>query len=180
MTTLTLARPLPQRSAAPTLDPPYDDERGWGRIEAGTLALALPLPLDLPVRTPLTLVPPTGQRPAPPREDERVPTPREALPDPRPRAVALVRALLEVLAGDRPSRHLALAMTLDVLNRVEQSHRCGSRPWARSLRTLRVAEPTPGTAEVAAVVERGGRCTALALRLEGLDGRWMVTELELG
>ena len=40
--------------------------------------------------------------------------------------------------------------------------------------------PDEIAAEVAALVRRGVRTTAVALRLEGLDGRWQCTALELG
>jgi hypothetical protein len=35
-------------------------------------------------------------------------------------------------------------------------------------------------AELAAVVRRGGRMAAIALRLEGVDGRWQCTALQIG
>jgi len=55
----------------------------------------------------------------------------------------------------------------------------GRRPWARSVRSVHVSEPTDGVAEVTAVVDRGSRCAALALRMQGLDGRWLITALDL-
>jgi hypothetical protein len=45
---------------------------------------------------------------------------------------------------------------------------------------VHVAEPADGVAEVAAMVRRGARTTAVAVRLEGLDGRWQCTAVELG
>ena len=48
------------------------------------------------------------------------------------------------------------------------------------VRSIHVSEPVDGVAEVAALVRRGARSTAVALRLEGLDGRWQCTALELG
>jgi hypothetical protein len=69
------------------------------------------------------------------------------------------------------------------------------RPWAASVRSVRVCEPADGVAEVSAVVVgleavaatkgRTGaagrrRCRAVALRLEGVDGRWMMTALTMG
>jgi len=48
------------------------------------------------------------------------------------------------------------------------------------VRSLHVSAPADGVAEVAALVRRDARSTALALRLEGLDGRWQCTALELG
>jgi hypothetical protein len=45
---------------------------------------------------------------------------------------------------------------------------------------VHVTSPFDGVAEVAATVRRGPRVTAVALRLEGLDGRWQCTALHLG
>lgn len=108
-------------------------------------------------------------------------TPREQLEDPRPRAATLARALLEALAGDRPLGQLMRWTTPEVFAQLEPlvAPR-GSRPWSANVRKLFVAEPAPGVAEVTAVVQRGPRCGALALRLEGLDGKWLVTALHLG
>ena len=43
------------------------------------------------------------------------------------------------------------------------------------VRRVRVCEPADGIVEACAVVVSHGRVRALALRLEGLDGRWLVT-----
>jgi hypothetical protein len=37
-----------------------------------------------------------------------------------------------------------------------------------------------GVAEVSAVARRGGRAHAVAARLEGIDGRWRCTALQIG
>jgi hypothetical protein len=43
---------------------------------------------------------------------------------------------------------------------------------------LHVQERPEGVVEVCATVQRGGRVAALALRLEGFDGRWRCTVLQ--
>ena len=45
---------------------------------------------------------------------------------------------------------------------------------------LHVTEPADGVAEVAAVLRIENRFRALALRLEGLDGRWRCVRLQIG
>jgi hypothetical protein len=40
-----------------------------------------------------------------------------------------------------------------------------------------VCQPSVGIAEVSVVVDDGRRARALAMRLEGADGRWRCTEL---
>jgi hypothetical protein len=42
-----------------------------------------------------------------------------------------------------------------------------------------VCEIDDGVAEVTAVIRRGARTLAVALRLEGIDGRWMCTALQM-
>jgi hypothetical protein len=166
---------------------------------SGSLALALPLPIDPVVEpappAPLRLLPPMPGDPAPVDPDDDsdddpeladlsfhpVRTARRELPAPGARAATLVRALLEVLAGDRPLQQLMRWVTPDVLTQVEELVcPAGPRPWASSLQRLLVSEPADGVAEVCAIVRRGERSTAMALRLEGLDGRWLLTALQIG
>lgn len=120
-------------------------------------------------------------------------TPRAALPAPLRVATTLVRALLEIFAGDRPARQLAAAVTPELLSDLEAGRwRRAQRAWVGSLLSVHVSEPADGVAEVCAafaglelcrrgtgrVEQRRVRC--LALRLEGRDGRWMVTALTVG
>ena len=46
--------------------------------------------------------------------------------------------------------------------------------------TVHVCEPVDGVAEVTAVARRDGRAHAVAARLEGIDGRWRCTALQIG
>jgi hypothetical protein len=45
---------------------------------------------------------------------------------------------------------------------------------------VRVCEPVDGVAEISAVARRSGRAHAVAARLEGLDGRWRCTAVQIG
>ena len=45
---------------------------------------------------------------------------------------------------------------------------------------VHVSEPVDGVAEVSAVARRDGRAHAVAARLEGIDGRWRCTALQIG
>lgn len=126
-----------------------------------------------------------------------VSTPREELPAPGPVARALVQAVLEVLAGDRPARQLCGQVGQRLFADIEaRAGRRAIRPAALSVRSVHVCEPRPGVAEVSAVVvglepvaagrpatratASRRRCRAVALRLEGLDGRWILTALSVG
>ncbi len=188
-----------RRLPVPVCDPPYDDEvpaaratRPAGAVQ-GTLALAFVLPTGLPA----VPAPPPGLRlvaaPEPAEalslQDETEfgpqPTSRSALPDPRPWAGRFLQALLEVLAGDRPLGQLVRWTSHDVFGQVAAMTADVSRPrpgaTAREVvRSVHVDEPDDGVAEVAALVRSGVRARAVALRMEGLDGRWQCTAVELG
>jgi hypothetical protein len=110
-------------------------------------------------------------------------TGRDQLPDPRPWAHGFVQALTEVLGGFRPVGQLSKRVLPSVVAQVTDclaeaaGKPAGARPVVRS---VRVNEPMPGAVEVSATVRHGDRCRALALRLEGLDGRWQCTALIIG
>jgi uncharacterized protein DUF6459 len=181
-----------RRIPAPVLDPPYDDELARraapaGALPQGSLALRFALPSGLPA------VPPVPPREAPrmvePADDDFFgprATPREALPDPRRIAGRLAQAICEVVHGARPAAQLlrwtSEPIYADLERRLTRCARAGA-PGSRGLRagtvrSLHVSEPTPGVAEVCALVRRGPRTLALALRLEGIDGRWQCTAVD--
>jgi hypothetical protein len=190
--TVTTLRRLP----VPASEPPYDDERtgrdGGPGVPAvqGTLALAFLLPSGVPS----TPVAPPDLRLVPARpesEDEAdavdfgpQPTATIDLPEPRGWAGRFSQAVVEVLAGDRPLAQLVRWTTTGVYD--ELSGLIAGPGVARSdaargvVRSVHVSEPADGVAEICALVRRGARSTAVALRLEGLDGRWQCTAVELG
>ena len=175
----------------------------------GALALSFVLPSGLPavpeppaahMRVVPTPGPVTWRRTPGPVADPDLddfgpqPTRRAQLPEPRAWGGRLVQALVEVLAGDRPAGQLVRWTSSEVYDDVTALVPMPSRPRpgrralppgaglpARAaVRSVHVTEPADGVAEVAATVTRGRRTTAVALRLEGLDGRWQCTALELG
>jgi hypothetical protein len=152
----------------------------------GTLALAFVLPSGVPAV------------PEPPPDLHLVsdgaisadefgprPTRRAALPAPRTWAGQVVQAIVEVLAGVRPATQLVRWTTEEVYeeisSRVLVAHGSDTEGPPRGVvRSLHVSEPADGVAEVCALVRRGARSTVVALRLEGMDGRWQCTAIELG
>lgn len=112
-------------------------------------------------------------------------TARQDLPDPHQWARRLVAAIFESMDGVRPAEQLNRWVAPDIRDRIarrgvvaRQQHR---RPGgAVQVRALRVCEPVDGVAEVAAVIAYRSRVRALALRMSGVDGRWLITALELG
>jgi hypothetical protein len=117
-------------------------------------------------------------------------TPRAQLPEPQLWAARLVQAFIEVQAGRRPATQLIRWTTTAVQEAiVHRSTAPGAaerlaagpgRQLGEVVRSVRASEPIDGVVEVSAVVQRGERCRAVALRLEGIDGRWQCTALELG
>jgi Family of unknown function (DUF6459) len=176
MTSMLQTSPLLLR-AAPLADPPYDDEVAARPMVAGSLALAFP---DAGAGVPLRLVPPAMGDADPPER-----TARATLPDPHPWTARLAQAMAEVLVGARPAGQLTRFATLEVLERLERRSdwrpRAGRGPAVRPIvRSVHVCEPDDGVAEGCTVVDTGGRRRVLALRLEGLDGRWRCTAAQIG
>lgn len=107
------------------------------------------------------------------------------LPDVGPWARRIIQAVLEVCEGTRSTDQLSRWLTPEIRERVGRRGQLARRRARRSarppvVRTLRTCHPADGVCEVAAVVWTGGRTRALAVRLSGVDGRWLVTALELG
>ena len=112
------------------------------------------------------------------------------LPAPTPWAGRLVQAVIEVVSGVRPVTQLVRWTTAPVYEALcarvaRPAANTGSRDHATTrlaevVRSVRVSEPRDGVAEVCAIVQQGPRCRAIALRLEGIDGRWQCTALHIG
>lgn len=167
-----LALELPVRLRTPDWDPPYDDERPLSVAVAPVWCEPLPLHVAVPGALSPEQVRPARAAPA-----------CSGLPDARSRATTMVRALVEVMAGDRPASHLARYATLDVqqvLAELVPPTTARRRPWGRTLRSIHVTAPTPSVVEVTAVVQRGERCAAVALRMEARATAWVMTALEVG
>jgi hypothetical protein len=166
----------------PALDPPYDDELpGYASAAGGLWLLSAPAE-QLPF-----------EESAPGRgtaaDDFAGPgEPRAPLPCPRRTAAHLVQGIMEVLAGRRAIQQLMPVTTEHVYEelgcrvaalRTLRTRRGVAVSSPARLHSMRVDEPAEGVAEVSAVVRRGDRHRAVALRLEGADGRWRCTALQL-
>lgn len=175
---VTATRPRLRLLPVPTAEPPYDDEHS-DRAPTVDGALALAFPSSAPP-VPLRLVPP-----AQPGDDTNR-SARADLPEPRQWTGRLAQAVLEILAGQRQAAQLARFATLDVLDLLERSsgrlvRRTTNAPVSRPVvASVHVSEPVDGVAEACVVMNTGMRRRAMALRLEGVDGRWQCTALQLG
>ncbi|KQO62440.1 3-hydroxyacyl-CoA dehydrogenase [Curtobacterium sp. Leaf261] len=116
-------------------------------------------------------------------------TPRTDLPDPRQVAKDLARCVVEVLAGareldqigrwlsDEVHRNLQARVSIAARARAVQ-RRAATRPVFR-IGSVLVSEPASGIAEATVIVHAKARTRAVAIRLEGLDGRWRATAISV-
>jgi hypothetical protein len=99
-----------------------------------------------------------------------------------------VQAIVEVTSGVRPVAQLVRWTTTDVYATIQRriahtelaQRGANGRRVGAIVRSIHIDEPADGVAEVCAVVQHGARCRAVALRLEGFDGRWQCTALQVG
>ncbi len=166
----------PRLTVVPTPQPPLD-----------------PLPV-LRLVLPGIAVPRVPHRPGPrPRPDDPpagfVPgfepawSGRADLPDPRIAGRRLLVLTLEGLAGRRPLTQVQALTSLGVYTALCRGRRprwCAGGTAPVLVGPVHVCEPVDGVAEVSAVARRSGRAHAVAARLEGLDGRWRCTALQIG
>lgn len=158
----------------------------------GTLALEWVLPGGAPAEPAadhaLRLVPRPGVVDDTDPAVAQVPTARADLPDPGPWTAQLVQAVLEVLGRERPRQQLVRWLSPEVYAELSAHVASGPvRPAAgaaggrarRTVSSLHLCEPVDGVVEASAVVLGGTRARAMAVRLEGWDGRWRCTRLAL-
>lgn len=151
----------------------------------------LAVPLVRPGRRPRP-VPPPGPRPRlddPARRPGAEPdfgpslTRRTDLPDAAAAGRRVVTSVLEAFAGRRPMSQLQALVTPALYTALSSGRRprwCTDGTAALLVTSVRACEPVDGVAEVSAVARRAGRAHAVAARLEGLDGRWRCTALQVG
>jgi hypothetical protein len=171
-------RPRLHLVVVPTPGPPLQDERE-------------PIRLLVPGRRTRRPVPPPGPRPrldlptGPADAADFGPTwsQRAELPDPQAVGRRLITLTIEAFAGRRPVGQLQSLVSPPLFTALSERRRPG---WCTEgtapllISSVHVCEPVDGVAEVSAVARRGGRAHAVAARLEGIDGRWRCTALQIG
>ena len=161
----------------PTPQPPLEDERLPLRLVVpGAVA---PRPMHRPGPRP-NAVRPIGRA-----DQDFGPSlsTRADLPDPREAGRRLITCTLEALIGRRSLTQIRSMTSLGVFTALTQGRRprwCADGTAPVLVGTVHVCEPVDGVAEVSAVARRGGRAHAVAARLEGIDGRWRCTALQIG
>jgi hypothetical protein len=171
------ARPRLHLVVVRTPGPPLTDDRE-------------PVRLLVPGRRARRPVPPPGPRPRPDlpvAADDAEFGPawsrRADLPDPQSAGRRLVTLALESFAGRRPVGQLRPLVSPGLFTALSAGRRpgwCAEGTAPLLISSVRVSEPVDGVAEVSAVARRAGRAHAVAARLEGIDGRWRCTALQIG
>jgi len=101
------------------------------------------------------------------------------LPSAQRAASVLARALVEVLSGQRAVAQLRVHCSPAIYAGLLERPTVG-RLALPHLLTVRLCEPADGVAEVSAAFRRADRVRAIAFRIEGVDGRWRITALQVG
>lgn len=94
-------------------------------------------------------------------------------------ATMLCRALLEVLTGRRDLNQLRIHCAPDVFAGM-RTKIDAARLRPAMLLSIAVCQPADGIAEVSVIFRSAGRTRALALRMQGVDGYWRITVLDMG
>lgn len=126
--------------------------------------------------------------PAPPRRGwaDPVPTAADQLPDAQDFGRRVAQVVIDVLAGHRPATQLLRWARPDVFEAlrarvaITTAPRSGGPTRRPVVRSVRACQITATAVEASAVVVEGDRVRALAMRLEGLDGRWRIAALVIG
>ncbi|MHB8275469.1 MAG: Rv3235 family protein [Dermatophilaceae bacterium] len=106
------------------------------------------------------------------------------LPEPEAWVTHMAQALVEVMSGARPAPQVIRWTTPEVYAVVARRNAVSGRRALVARRALvrrvRICEPVDGVVEACAVVMDNGRVRAIAMRLTGVDHRWVVSELQVG
>lgn len=107
------------------------------------------------------------------------------LPEPGPWAHRMIQAMLEVCDGSRSATQLSRWVVPEIRDRIARRGQLARQRGRRMhrppvVRALLTCLPADGVVEISAAVQVDGRVRALALRLNGADGRWVITAWELG
>ncbi|WP_072314156.1 Rv3235 family protein [Agrococcus sp. Marseille-P2731] len=108
------------------------------------------------------------------------------LPDPTPLLENLARGVIEILLGVREVQQIARWVTEQTFVMLTQRALSAKHARARqpqrtvpgfAITSVRACHTADGIVEGAVIVRSAGRTRAVAIRLEGLDGRWRATAI---
>lgn len=110
-------------------------------------------------------------------EDCPIPTSASELPELHAWTMTFAVALLEIWAGRRQPAQLMARCHRVIYN--ELVRKTGSLKEIGRIRTIYQSQPLDGICESTITVRFGERLRAITIRFEGVDGRWLCTELDL-
>jgi hypothetical protein len=110
-------------------------------------------------------------------EDCPIPTSASDLPELHAWTMTFTVALLEIWAGRRQPAQLMARCHRVIYN--ELIRKTGSQKDIGKIRTIHQSQPLDGICESTITVRFGERLRAISIRFEGVDGRWLCTELDL-
>ncbi len=110
-------------------------------------------------------------------DDFPQPTSASELPELHTWTMTFVVALLEIWAGRRQPAQLAARCHRIIYS--ELLRKTGSQKEVGKIRTIHQNQPLDGICESTITVRFGDRLRAIVIRFEGVDGRWLCTELAL-
>jgi len=106
-----------------------------------------------------------------------IPSPLSELPEVNKWSENFVIKILEVWSGRRSiaqlSRHCHRSAQREITNHISSATK---KCWVRK---IYISQPIEGVVEVTATLRIKDRVRSLSLRLEGVDKRWICTELNL-
>lgn len=170
-------RPYLRVRRIPDLLPPIIDPRAEVLSEAspfiqGTLAISFG-------RGPHAATPPGA-----PGSFEPQRTISDDLPEPEAWVRHMAQALVEVMSGARPAPQVIRWTTHEVYSVVARRNAVAIRRTQKArpaiVLRVRICQPADGVVEACAVVVDNGRVRALAMRLTGVDRRWVIDTLQVG
>ena len=132
--------------------------------------------LEVVKEPPLYLVPSTFGEEFDP-EFAPQPTSAATLPEITPLINQFIHNVLEIWAGRRSSQQLQLSCHYSIFSQLQRA--TGSLTEIGRVRKIRITEPLDGICEATVTVRFGDRLRVVAIRFEGLDGRWLCTCLTL-
>ena len=105
------------------------------------------------------------------------PTSAATLPEITPLVNQFIHNVLEIWAGRRSSQQLQLSCHYSIFSQLQRA--TGSLSEIGRVRKTRITALLDGICEATVTVRFGDRLRVIAIRFEGLDGRWLCTCLTL-
>ena len=110
---------------------------------------------------------------------------RKTLGDPTPLVCTVARVALEVVLGGDGINQLVRWISPDVRSRLLTQHSLARRSGYASkgsvhIQRVRLCRVSPHAVEAAVVATEGDIAHAIALRLEAMSNRWLITVMDVG